>query len=56
MDKRPTVIVNVLVPEAVERVRDGGIGTLDVAPGSGVSNEPDMPVRLAEGNFHLKNS
>jgi len=46
VDKWPTVMVDVLVPEAVERVREGGIRIADVAPGSGLSNEPDMPVRL----------
>jgi len=45
VDNWPTVMVDVLLPEVVERVREGGIGIVDVAPGSGLSNEPDMPVR-----------
>jgi len=43
--KLPTVIVDV-IPEGVERVRDGGIGIFEVAAGSGLSNEPDIPTRL----------
>lgn len=44
----PTVIVFV-VPEAAGRVRDAGIGIFDVAAGSGLSNEPDIPTRLKKG-------
>lgn len=43
--KVPTVIVGVML-EAVERVRDAGIGIFEIAAGSGLSNEPDIPTRL----------
>lgn len=43
--KVPTVMVD-MMPEAVERVRDAGIGIFEVAAGSGLSNEPDIPTRL----------
>jgi hypothetical protein len=43
--KVPTVIVDVML-EAVEWVRDAGIGIFEVAAGSGLSNEPDIPTRL----------
>jgi len=45
VDKRLIVMVDVLVSEAVEWVRDEGIWIIAVAPGSGLSNEPDSPVR-----------
>ena len=51
--KVPTVIVDVML-EAVERVRDAGIGIFEVAAGSGLSNEPDIPTRLMSESCQLK--
>lgn len=51
--KVPTVIVDVML-EAVERVRDAGIGIFEVAAGSGLSNEPDIPTRLTSETCQLQ--
>jgi hypothetical protein len=53
--KVPTVIVDVTL-EAVEWVRDAGIGIFEVAAGSGLSNEPDIPTRLTSERLSAKGS